>query len=97
MATFFYGKCRIRAEKSVSTSIQLSRVKNTLASLEEGGCLYSLQRHELHAVWKLHGCRGKVQLLRQSPLLFTTLSRSSSAVLTQSEALDSLDTTCKVK
>lgn len=78
MATFFYGKCRIRAEKSVSTSTQLSHVKNTLASLEEGGCPYSLQRHELQAVWKLHGCRGKVQLLGQSPLLFTTFSRSSS-------------------
>lgn len=97
MASFFYGKCRIRAEKAVSMSTQLSHVKNTLASLEEHGCLYSLQRHELHAVWKLHGCRGKVQPHGQSPLLFTTFSRSSSAVLTQSEALDSLDTTCKAK
>lgn len=97
MATFFYGKCRIRAEKSVSTSTQLSRVKNTLASLEERGCLYSLQKHELHAVWKVHGCRGKVQLQGQSLLPFTTFSRSTSAVLTQGKALDSLDTSCKVK
>lgn len=81
----------------MSTSTQLSPVKNTLASLEERGCLFSLQRHELHVVSKLHGCRGKEQLLGQSPLLFTIFSRSSSAVLTQSEALDSLDTTCKVK
>lgn len=80
-------------QKNAST--QISHVKSTLASLEEGGCLFFLQRHELHA-GKLHGSRGKAQLLCLSHLLLN-FSRSSSAVLTQSKALDSLDITCKVK
>lgn len=83
MATFFYGKCRIEAEKSQWVPPRCSVMLKIPWLVQNRTVLSILCRHEQQS-WKLHGCRG-----RQVAFVFNYLQ--------QKQSFDRLDTTCEAK